>query len=307
MASPTPAQPIPAHSSTHPPISASVLSSFLWQNMDKKSDFPYLHGFSLDEQERLRSQARFAEHSIYQRIDFSEVERLLEVGCGVGAQSEILLRRFPNIKKLIGIDLNSRQLTTCKNYLAQIPYAKNRYEIKKMDASQMEFPARSFDGAFLCWVLEHVKDPTQVLSEVRRVVAPGGCVVVNEVMNSSFFLEPYSPNVWQFWMAFNDYQLEIGGDPFIGMKLGNLLLSLGFRDIETDIVTWHYDNRWPAKRKEHIEEWTALLLSAADQLIEVKYVTKDIVEGAKKEFSAVSNDPNSVFHFSFMQAKAKIY
>ena len=57
--------------------------------MNDKSNFPYLHGFSSEEQDRLRRQARFGEHTIYQDVNFSRVKNLLEVGCGVGAQSEI--------------------------------------------------------------------------------------------------------------------------------------------------------------------------------------------------------------------------
>ncbi len=266
----------------------------------------YLHGFTEEEQLRLRTQARFSEYSVYENINLSGVKDLLEVGCGVGAQSEILLRRFPNLK-LTGVDSNPKQLESAKKSLNSLGFAEGRWNLHLQDATAMDLPPQSFDGAFLCWVLEHMTDTLRVLSEIRRVLAPGGKIVINEVMNSSFFLDPYSPNVWQYWMAFNDYQNEIGGDPFIGMKLGNMLLSLGFKDISTHIKTWHLDNRHPEKRKEYIDFWTELLLSASEQLIKTKYVTKEIVQEASKELKAVSNDPNSVFHFSFMQAKAKVY
>ena len=274
--------------------------------MEKKNPFPYIHGFDAKEQERLRRQAQFAEHSIYSGIDFSPLKSLLEVGCGVGAQSEILLRRYPNIQTLECIDNNTRQLDTCRESLAKIPWAKGRYRIQEMDASHLEFESNSLDGAFLCWILEHGQDPTLVLSEVRRVVAPNGTIVINEVMNSSFFLDPYSPNLWKYWMAFNDYQLDTGGDPFIGLKLGNLLLSLGFKNIETKIITWHYDNRWPHKRRDYIQEFKKLILSAADQLIQAKYVSEEIVQLTKSELDRVSKDPNAVYSLSFMQARAQV-
>ena len=50
-------------------------------------------------------------------------------------------------------------------------------------------------------------------------------------------------------MAFNDFQYDSGGDPFIGAKLGNLLLAGGYRDVVTEIKTVHFDNREPARRK----------------------------------------------------------
>ncbi len=274
--------------------------------MTKKTDFPYLHGFSETEQQRLRTQAEFAEHSVYQNINFSGVKKILEVGCGVGAQSEILLRRFPRLH-ITGIDLNQKQLDAAKSFIGSIPSAQGRFECQEMSADNLKFEANSFEGAFLCWILEHVPNPAQVLSEVRRVLRPGSEIVITEVMNSSFFLEPYSPCVWKYWMAFNDYQYDHAGDPFIGAKLGNLLTQVGYHQVKTEVKTWHFDNRQPDQRRQTIQYWTELLLSAADKLIEEKYVDQDIVTKAKEELQRVANDPNAVFMYSFMQASARVY
>ena len=272
--------------------------------MTEKSDFPYLHGFSPVEQERLRRQARFAEHTIYQNVNFSSNKKILEVGCGVGAQSEILLRRFPDLH-LTGIDLSDKQLTAAKSSLSKLEFAKGRYDLKQMSAEDLKFDSESFDGAFLCFVLEHVPDPRRVLSEVRRVLNPGGVIYITEVLNSSFFLDPYSPSTLKYWMAFNDYQYDQKGDPFMGAKLGNILLQNGYRNIETEVKTWFLDNRHPQKRKEMIEFWSELLLSASEQLLAAKYVDQPTVDEMKKEMSVVANDPNAVFYFSFIQAKAR--
>ncbi|MFV3409979.1 methyltransferase domain-containing protein [Bdellovibrio bacteriovorus] len=268
------------------------------------ADFPYLHGFTKEEQDRLRKQARFGEHTVYQNINLSNVKDLLEVGCGVGAQSEIILRRFPDLK-LTGIDRSTKQLSAAKHRLSHLPFAEQRFELKEMDATAMDFSANSFDGAFLCWILEHVPDPIRVLSEVRRVLRPGSVVYATEVMNASFFLDPYSPNVWKYWMAFNEYQLKQKGDPFVGAKLGNFFMQLGYHDIHTEIKTWFLDNRYPQARKDCIEYWTELLLSASDQLVEAKCISQEVVEGVKEEMARVASDPNAVFFYSFVQARAR--
>jgi ubiquinone/menaquinone biosynthesis C-methylase UbiE len=273
--------------------------------MNDSTSFPYLHGFSHEEQQRLRQQGRFAEYAVYRNVDFTNAQHILEVGCGVGAQSEILLRRFPDIK-LTGIDFNKQQLDVANKYLSSLDYTKNRFNIMEMDAMNMKFEANQFDGAFLCWVLEHVPDPLRVLSEVRRVLKSGSRVFITEVMNSTFFIDPYSPNVWKYWMAFNDYQYDNAGDPFVGAKLGNLLTSLGYSQIKTKIFTWHLDNRQPSKRKEMFDYWLALMLSASEQLKKSKYIDEETIQAAIKEMNEVKTNPNAVFLYSFMQAEATV-
>lgn len=270
----------------------------------ESQNFPYLHGFSTEEQDRLRHQAFFLEQKIYSAIDFHDAKTVLEVGCGVGAQTEILLRRFGNLH-VTAIDSSEKQLLTAESHLSKLSFAAGRYNLSKMNAANLELESGSFDGAFLCWVLEHVDDPSRVLGEIRRVLGRGGRLVATEVMNSSFFLEPYSPNTWKYWMAFNDFQYDNSGDPFIGAKLGNLLLSQGYKNIRTKVISWHLDNRQPRQRSQAVRFWKNLLLSAADQLIDSKYVDQDTVQGMKEELSSVEKDPNAVMFYSFVQAEAE--
>jgi ubiquinone/menaquinone biosynthesis C-methylase UbiE len=269
------------------------------------SEFPYLHGFSEIEQARLVKQAQIAESTIFHDIDYSGARKLLEVGSGVGAQTEILLRRFPQLHATC-VDLSVAQLGAAARRLDGMPWLADRYTLQQADATDLSFEPRSFDAAFLCWVLEHVPSPARVLSEVRRVLAPGSPVYVTEVMNASFLLDPYSPNVWRYWMAFNDFQIDSGGDPFIGAKLGNLLLAGGYHDVTTHIKTFHFDNREPARRKTMIAFWEELLLSAADQLLQANKVTQDVVDGVRREMRDVQNDPDAVFFYSFVQARATV-
>ncbi|MFA0964142.1 class I SAM-dependent methyltransferase [Roseivirga sp. BDSF3-8] len=267
------------------------------------SQSKYLHGYTSREQQRLYEQARMVENIIFNTIDYSETDQLLEIGCGVGAMSEILLRRFPHLT-LTGIDYQTEQVDQASSFLKNVPYATDRYTIRQMDAMDMDFESSTFDAAFICWVLEHVSDPLRVLTEARRVLKPGSQVVITEVLNSTFFVEPYSPNVLQYWMRFNDFQYDHGGDPFVGAKLGNLLQAAGYNRIETTIKTFHLDNRNPAKRASMIRFWTDLLMSGLPQLTEAGYVSEEIAEQVNTEMRTVAKSPSAVFYYSFVQAKA---
>jgi ubiquinone/menaquinone biosynthesis C-methylase UbiE len=273
---------------------------------EKKKTTGYVHGFTEAEQERLYRQARFVEHRVHERLPFRRSKRMIEVGCGVGAQTEILLRHYPDLH-ITGLDRSETNLEQARRHMASLPWAAERYEFVQGDAGAMQFEADRFDSAFLCWILEHVADPMLVLSETRRVLRPGSPIVVTEVQNASFFIDPYSPQTLTYWMAFNDYQLEVGGDPFVGAKLGNLLQAVGYRDIETEVKNIHLDNRWPGERAEFIAYWTELLLSGAPGLQRAGKVSAEVVEGMKQELADVAHNPNAVFFYAFVQARAQVW
>jgi ubiquinone/menaquinone biosynthesis C-methylase UbiE len=266
----------------------------------------YLHGFTHTEQDRLLRQALHLEDKVHDRLPYRRARRLVEVGCGVGAQTGILLRHFPELH-VTGVDLSDSNLQAARRNLTALPWTDGRYSLERADAGTLPMPAETFDAAFLCWILEHVGDPARVLSEVRRVLRPGSPVVVTEVQNASFFVDPYSPNTLQYWMAFNDHQFALGGDPFVGAKLGNLLLAVGFRDITTEVRTIHLDNRAPGERAEFLAYWTELLLSGADGLVAAGKVTPAVVDGMKDELARVGRDPNAVFFYAFVQARARAW
>lgn len=272
---------------------------------EKKSTRGYVHGFTREEQDRLYRQARFLEHRVHEGLPLRRVKNLIEVGCGVGAQTDILLRRHPDLH-VTGIDASPPNLQRARKHLATLPWAKGRAEFIQADAGNMQFEANTFDSAFLCWILEHVADPMLVLSETRRVLRPGAPIVVTEVLNATFFLEPYSPSTLGYWMAFNDRQLELGGDPFVGAKLGNLLQAVGYRDIEVEVKPIHLDNRFPGERAEFIAYWTELLLSGAPGLQRTGKVSAATVEGMKAELQEVAHNPNAVFFYCFVQARAQV-
>jgi SAM-dependent methyltransferase len=173
-----------------------------------------------------------------------------------------------------------------------------------MDATDLQFKGGSFDTVFVCFMLEHTKKPIKVLQEALRVLKPNGRIVITEVMNFTFFLDPYSPNVSKYWMAFNDYQYENTGDPFVGVKLGQLLKTAGYVDIQTNALNTHIDGRDPKLRHQVLEDWQGLLDSSADRLIEAGYVTQDLRKEMNAGFERAKQNDHAIVYDSIMQAKA---
>src|SRR3989338_11279095 len=86
--------------------------------MTKKSSLAdgYIHGFSSNEQDRLYQQARVHEEIIFSQIDFSNQTNIVEVGSGVGAQTQIMLERFPHLK-INCIDASETQVDRARKTL----------------------------------------------------------------------------------------------------------------------------------------------------------------------------------------------
>lgn len=262
----------------------------------------YLHGFTPKEQRRLYKQAKILEENIYSSVDFSGQSKILEVGCGVGAQTEILIKRFPHIS-VTGLDASVAQVAQAKKYLsAQIE--KKKVEFKIGDALKMPFGKAEFDGAYVCWFLEHVSAPVDILREIHRCLRPSGKIICNEVMNSTFFIHPYSPATLTYWFHFNDHQWYSKGDPFVGAKLGNYLTSAGFRNVKLTPKIEHCDSRDERHRAIIIDYWTELLLSGAPGLLKAKKVTNTLVIEMSDELKTLKKDRNSTFFYAFMQAEA---
>ncbi len=262
----------------------------------------YLHGFDKKEQQRLVHQAKFLESFVYEGVNFKNCRRLLEVGCGVGAQSQILLKRFPKLA-ITGIDFSSEQLKSAANNLKS-KIKQGRIELFQQDAQQLNLDFKKYDAAFLCWFLEHVPDPLKVLKQVHKHVKPGAQIVLTEVFNQSLFMEPYSPSYIKYWFEFNDLQWLMKGHPFVGVRLGGLLKEAGFKSIKVEFRPLHFDSREPKQRTEFIDYFFDILLSAEPKMLESKKVDADLISKMRAEVELAKKSKDSVFFYSFARATA---
>ncbi len=105
-----------------------------------------------------------------------EVNRLpgrdvLEVGVGTG----LALPRYRN-KRITGIDLSAPMLERARER-TQRERLLHVVALHEMDAEAMDFPEASFDIAVAMFVASVVPNPQKLLSEMRRVVRPGGHIL----------------------------------------------------------------------------------------------------------------------------------
>lgn len=96
--------------------------------------------------------------------------RCLDVGCGNGAFTEVLAARCAPTA-LMALDPSEEQIA----YARQRPAAKQA-EYRVGDALALPFDNASFDAALMALVIVFVPDPAKAVTEMVRVVRPGGWV-----------------------------------------------------------------------------------------------------------------------------------
>ncbi len=99
---------------------------------------------------------------------------LLEVGCGGGAFLEEALRSGC---KAAAIDHSSDMVRVARE-LNRDPIKANRLEIREGEADSLPYPDGVFTCAVMTGVFGFISDPVKALSEVRRVLARGGRLVL---------------------------------------------------------------------------------------------------------------------------------
>lgn len=268
----------------------------------KSKKIVYLHGYSKEEQDRLYYQARLLEKDVFRGIDFSKSKKIIEIGCGVGAQTEILLERFPHLE-ILGVDLSQAQINVAEHRLKKY-IDKGQVRLLCMNAEEIDKLKEKFDGAFICWFLEHVPNPPKILKALNKILDFGAQIYCTEVQNASFFVNPYSPNILKYWFEFNDFQWEHGGNPFMGATLGNLLEKANFKNIDVDFRGLTYDVRDKKSLKTFTDYFQELMFSAADNLIKDKRLTKKNLSKVKEEMKKLSKNENGAIQLGYMRISA---
>jgi phosphatidylethanolamine/phosphatidyl-N-methylethanolamine N-methyltransferase len=98
---------------------------------------------------------------------------VLEVGVGTG----LALPRYTPEKRIVGIDLSTEMLALARRRVAELGL-RNVEGLLEMDAEATEFADGQFDTAVAMFVASVVPNPRRMLAELRRVVRPGGNIVL---------------------------------------------------------------------------------------------------------------------------------
>jgi SAM-dependent methyltransferase len=107
---------------------------------------------------------------VLESADSTGVRRVLEVGCGQGVGIELIRRQFVGAE-VVGIDVDARMIRRARR---RLDGRRNGVEVQVGDVCSLPFDDGSFDVVVDFAVVHHVPDWQAALSEIARLLAPGG-------------------------------------------------------------------------------------------------------------------------------------
>ena len=105
---------------------------------------------------------------------------ILDIGCGFGALSKILLKKGAHVT---AVEVSDKKIQKAKDFLGN---NISKLKIKKVSGEKLPFKDESFDVIFLFDVIEHISHPAITIKECERLLKKGGILYVE-------FTPYYSP------------------------------------------------------------------------------------------------------------------
>jgi demethylmenaquinone methyltransferase/2-methoxy-6-polyprenyl-1,4-benzoquinol methylase len=130
-------------------------------------------------------------------------DRVLDVATGTGMVAEALVRRYGCT--VVGIDQSPEMLSSAQAKLDRDSQLASKIELVRGEAESMPFADREFDHLTFTYLMRYVEDEGATLTELARVVKPGGRIASLE------FMLPPNPIPRALWRAYTRLAMPVLG------------------------------------------------------------------------------------------------
>lgn len=202
---------------------------------------PYLLGYRRAEQERLERQANELAHDsewLFDQIGVRAGWRVVEIGCGPRGCLDLLAARVGATGSVIGVERSTEQVERARQFLADSRVTN--VSVLDRDARDTGLESQSFDLATARLVLVNVPQPEQLVSEMVRLVRPGGFVALHEPDSTTQRCDPPHPAQTRLLQLLNTYAELNGIDRSIGLRVPRILQDAGLVDVSVNPLVHVY-------------------------------------------------------------------
>lgn len=259
----------------------------------------YVHGYSTREAQRLADQANTLAKLLHCDSIYSPNERILEAGCGTGAQTITLAVNSPQ-SQFVCIDTSAESLEKARQ-LTQSKAITN-VEFQQADIFNLPFGPESFDHIFVCFLLEHLEKPTEALLSLKKVLRRGGTLTAIEGDHGSAYFYPDSEHAKRAIQCLIDLQAEAKGNSLIGRQLYPLLKECGFKSVKVSPRAVYADSSRPQMVEGFTKNtFTAMVEGVKEQALGSGMTDeKSWAKGIADLYRTAEDD--GVFNYTFFKA-----
>jgi SAM-dependent methyltransferase len=262
----------------------------------------YIHGYGPDESERLIAQAGSVLGLLHGDTRYPAGSRVLEVGCGTGAQTVSLLSGSPGAH-FVSVDRSPVSLAQARARVDALGRADS-VEFLKADLFDLPFEEQSFDHVFVCFVLEHLADPAAALVVLTGLLRPGGTMTVFEGDHGSTYFHPHSDVAHRAIACQVELQRRAGGNACIGRQLYPLLVGAGLGDVRVSPRMVYVDASRPTLVESFTRAtFTGMIASVREQAIDAGLIDAATFDAGIRALHRAA-EPDGVFCYTFMKGVA---
>ena len=180
---------------------------------------------------------------VIKNLNLDNCERILDCGCGEGFYVMTINSLYPKVK-IVAFDKDKSMLDEAKKWIG----IKRNVNFLKGDIFDMTFKNNYFDKVILSEVLEHVTNDVEVLLKIKRILKPGGILIITVPNHNYPFL--WDPLNWireHLGLGhFNPKNTILGGvwsydhkRLYFYDRIEKMVKDVGFKILKTKALT-HY-------------------------------------------------------------------
>ncbi len=264
---------------------------------------PYVHGYDPRENIRLQDQASTLVELLHADTVYPAGSRVLEAGCGVGAQTITLAKNSPDAL-ITAVDISATSVAEAERRIAAAGLRNVQFE--QADIFNLPYAADAFDHIFVCFVLEHLSQPVAALHTLQKHLRPDGTLTVIEGDHGSAYFHPDSAAAHTAIRCQVELQRRAGGNAMIGRELYPLLSAAGYGAIHVSPRMVYVDSSKPELVEGFTKRtFTAMIEGIREPAIAAGIAGPDLFEQGVRDLYRTA-EADGVFCYTFFKATGHI-
>jgi ubiquinone/menaquinone biosynthesis C-methylase UbiE len=199
--------------------------------------------------------------------------RLLDCGCGPGTIT-VNLAEVVAPGEVVGLDIEDKQFEIGRAYARERDVSNVRFETGNI--YDLAFPSASFDAVFAHAILYHLKTPGSALTELHRILKPGGVVGIRDLDNGGTIFAPSNQKLGK-----------------ARRRQRATLREVGFVNVQASAS---YDSYGTPETTRNVGDYLAELLlqpRLSDVIIEQKWADRSELQDMSAAFKAWGRHPDA--------------